>query len=51
MLHKTKVLPCITHAMTCIEERDPAKITPRDIDCDVDPRVTQEVIEFLRAHP
>jgi len=50
-VHRAKVLPCITHAMTCIEERDPAKIRPRDITCDVDPRVTQEVIDFLRQHP
>jgi dienelactone hydrolase len=49
-LHRAKVLPCITHAMTCIEERDPAKIRPRDITCDIDPRVAKEINAFLRQH-
>jgi hypothetical protein len=48
--HATKVLPCVTHALNCIQQPDPALIGMDDIDCNVDARVIETVVQFLKAH-
>jgi dienelactone hydrolase len=46
--HTTEVLPCVTHAMNCIRQPKPELIKLGDIDCDVDPRVIEKVVGFLK---
>ena len=45
--HATTVLPCVTHALNCLAEADPAAITPTDIGRAVDPAVIETIVEFL----
>lgn len=46
-IHRAEVLPCVTHAMNCITERDPPKIGADDIGRHVDPAVIEAVVGFL----
>jgi len=46
--HETEVLPCVTHAMSCVRQTVPELIKPVDIDCNVDPRVIERVVSFLK---
>lgn len=48
--HTTEVVPCVTHAMNCIEQPKPELIKPTDIDCEVDPNVIRKVVAFLQNH-
>lgn len=48
--HEARVLDCATHAMNCIKQPKTELITPKDIECSVDPRVIENVVQFLRAH-
>ena len=47
MGHAIVVLPCVTHALNCLAEGDPAAIKPTDIGRTVDPSVTAAIVEFL----
>jgi hypothetical protein len=40
-------IECTTHALNCVNESDPAKITPADTGRNVDPTVPASLIEFL----
>ena len=44
---KVITFPCVTHALNCVSEDDPAAITPMDIGSTVAPEVTDALIEFL----
>ncbi len=48
--HRVRVLECVTHALNCIVQKDPAHITPADIGRDVSPEVVGEVAGFLDNH-
>ena len=45
--HRVRVLDCVTHALNCIRQPDPTRITPADIDQDVSPELVREVTSFL----
>jgi len=45
-----RVLDCVTHALNCITQPDPVRITPADIGHDLAPALVQEVVRFLDAH-
>jgi hypothetical protein len=45
--HRVRVLDCVTHALNCITEPDPRRITPEDIGRDIAPELLQEVVGFL----
>jgi len=45
--HTATVLPCITHALNCVDESDPQSMTPEDIGTHVHDSVTDEIIAFL----
>ena len=42
-----RVLDCVTHALNCITQPDPARITPDDIGHDLSPDLVREVAGFL----
>lgn len=48
--HETEVLSCVTHAMSCVRQPNPAQIRRDDIDCVIDQRVIERVVKFLKAH-
>ena len=37
--HRVRVLDCVTHALNCITQKDPMRITPDDIGRDLAPDV------------
>jgi hypothetical protein len=43
-------LPCVTHALNCITEEDPARITPEHIGQHVDPAVLDMVSQHFEAN-
>lgn len=45
--HEVVVLPCVTHALNCLAEDDPAAISPTDLGRTVDPAVVAAMVEFL----
>jgi hypothetical protein len=45
-----RVLDCVTHALNCIREPDPTRITPADIGRDLSPALVLEIVSFLDAH-
>jgi dienelactone hydrolase len=45
--HTTALLPCVTHALNCIDQPDITKIRVSDIGCSVDEQVTQKIADFL----
>jgi dienelactone hydrolase len=47
VVHTTALLPCVTHALNCIDQPDITKIRVSDIGCTVDDRVTQKIADFL----
>ena len=47
--HRARVLACVTHALNCIAEPDPARITPEAIGRTVSPDLVEEVARFLDA--
>lgn len=47
--HRVRVLPCVTHALNCIAQPDPRRITPSDIGRDLSPELIEEVVAFLDA--
>lgn len=49
-IHRTAILPCVTHALNCIAQPDWRRIRASDIGAHVDPRVIEAVVEFLLAH-
>jgi alpha-beta hydrolase superfamily lysophospholipase len=48
--HRVRVLDCVTHALNCIAQPDPTRITPGDIGHDLSPLLIEEVVSFLDAH-
>lgn len=48
--HRVRVLDCVTHALNCIVQPDPTRITPADIGHDISPELVREVVSFLDAH-
>lgn len=44
-----KLLPCITHALNCIDQPDWQRIKPGNIGKTVDSRVIDEIIEFIET--
>lgn len=47
--HRVRVLDCVTHALNCITQPDPTRITPADIGQDLSPALVEEVLSFLDA--
>ncbi len=47
--HETRIVPCVTHALNCIDNPDWMKIRPGDIGAHVDPAVIEELLSFLAA--
>lgn len=45
--HDIIVLPCVSHALNCLEVANPASITATDIGRTVDPAVVDAITEFL----
>ena len=48
--HRVRVLPCVTHALNCIAQPDPRRITPDDIGHDLAPALIEEIARFLEAN-
>ena len=48
--HETQLIPCVTHAMSCVRQPNPTQIRKPDVDCAVDPRVIASIVKFLKAH-
>ena len=49
--YETEIFPCVTHAMNCLAQSDPAKINPvTDIGRNVDPQVTEALIGFVAGY-
>ncbi len=48
--HRVRVLDCVTHALNCIGQPDPQRITPADIGHDISPELVSEVATFLGTH-
>jgi hypothetical protein len=47
--HQVVVLPCITHALNCVTESDPAAIQPDDIGTELAAEVVDAVVAFLNG--
>jgi hypothetical protein len=47
--HRVRLFDCVTHALNCISQSDPARITDRDIGRDIAPQLIDEVVQFLDA--
>ncbi len=47
--HRVRILDCVTHALNCISQPDPTRITAADIGRDLAPAVVEEVVLFLGA--
>jgi hypothetical protein len=47
--HRVRVLECVTHALNCIAQSDPTRITPSDIGRDLAPELVDEMVAFLDA--
>jgi alpha-beta hydrolase superfamily lysophospholipase len=47
--HRVRVLECVTHALNCITQKDPTRITPDDIGRDLAPELVDEMVRFLDA--
>ena len=45
--HQVVTLPCITHALNCVTESDPAAITADDLGPEVAPEVIETLVAFL----
>jgi dienelactone hydrolase len=45
--HQVVVLPCVTHALNCVTESDPAVIEPGDLGTHVAPEVVDTITTFL----
>jgi hypothetical protein len=48
--HRVRVLDCVTHALNCITQPDPRRITAADIGHDLSPALVDEMVSFLDAH-
>jgi len=48
--HRVRVLDCVTHALNCVTQPDPQRITPSDIGHDLAPSLVLEIVNFLEAH-
>jgi alpha-beta hydrolase superfamily lysophospholipase len=47
--HRVRVLDCVTHALNCITQPDPTRITANDIGHDLSPALLAELYGFLDA--
>ncbi len=47
--HRVRVLDCVTHALNCISQPDPRRITAADIGHDLSPALVGEMVSFLDA--
>lgn len=47
--HRVRVLDCVTHALNCITQQDPTRITDSDIGRDLAPELIDEMVRFLDA--
>lgn len=47
IMHTTTLLPCVTHALNCIDQPDITKVRVADVGCSVDDRVAQKIADFL----
>jgi dipeptidyl aminopeptidase/acylaminoacyl peptidase len=45
--HRTRVVPCVTHALNCVSQPDYRQIRVEDIGCRVSRDVVREVVAFL----
>jgi pimeloyl-ACP methyl ester carboxylesterase len=48
--HRVRVIECVTHALNCIAQSNPTRITEADIGHDVSPEIVGEVARFLEEH-
>lgn len=46
---RVRVIECVTHALNCITQADPTRITPGDIGHDLAPELLAELLRFLDA--
>jgi pimeloyl-ACP methyl ester carboxylesterase len=44
---EVQTLPCVTHALNCVQGTDPLSITPADVGRHVDPSVVDALVQFL----
>jgi dienelactone hydrolase len=47
--HRVRILPCVTHALNCVSNRDPTRIQSADIGRHIDAALVLELDGFLRA--
>ena len=48
--HRVKVFPCVTHALNCITQPDPARVREGDIGHDIDAELLDEIVLFLQTN-
>ena len=46
---KVVTFPCVTHALNCVEETNPALMTPADMGRSIAPQVIEELIDFFAS--
>jgi uncharacterized protein len=49
--HRVRVLDCVTHALNCVLQPDPTRITADDIGQDISPVLVQEMVTAISARP
>lgn len=47
--HRVELLDCVTHALNCIDEKNPFRVKPSDLGRHVDASVTNAITDFLRS--
>ncbi len=48
--HEALVLPCVSHALNCIEQTDVRLLSEADFGRNIDPAVPAEIVRFLELH-
>ena len=47
--HRVRLLPCVTHALNCVSNRDLTRVRDSDIGHRIDSRLVAELDRFLRT--
>jgi uncharacterized protein len=48
--HRVKILPCVTHALNCISQPDPRRVSDADIGRQIHGELIQEIVAFLKIN-
>lgn len=48
--HRVKILPCVTHALNCISQPDPMRVSDADIGRQIHGELIQEIVAFLKIN-